>query len=650
MSVPQWRPHFVLTLLLAVIISACGGGGGATPPSLPPLPPPIQSATDSGAVYVFTRDAAAAFAQQAYIKASNTNAGDEFGVKVVLSGDTLVVGAHREDSAATGIDGDQSDNSAPNSGAVYVFTRDAAGVWSQQAYIKASNTDAGDEFGLDGLALSGDTLAVGARREDSAATGIGGDQSDDSAPDSGAVYVYTRDASGVWSQQAYIKASNADAGDWFGRTIALSGDTLVVGAHRETSAATGIDGDQSDNSAFVENCIPVGCGSGAVYVFTRDAAGVWSQQAYIKASNTDAGDEFGVAVSLLGDTLVVGARREESTATGIDGDQSDNSAGIEIAGGAGAVYVFTRDGAGVWSQQAYIKASNTDNGDIFGGLDLIVLSGNTLAVGARFENGGATGIDGDQSNNSTREAGAVYMFTRDGAGVWSQQAYVKASNTGFPDQFGNRLALSGDTLAVGARFERSAAAGIDSDQSDNSAINAGAAYVFTRDAAGVWSQQTYIKASNTDAFDEFGLGLALSGDTLAVAARLEDSAATGIDGAQGNTGFSGTVVAVHTFVSDPNVINPKSKDVMSVAVLGSVNFDATQVDSSTAKFGPGKASPLHNGHVEDVNNDGSFDMVFHFNTQDTGIACGATDATLSANTFGGDAITGTDSVKTARCK
>ncbi len=102
--------------------------------------------------------------------------------------------------------------------------------------------------------------------------------------------------------------------------------------------------------------------------------------------------------------------------------------------------------------------------------------------------------------------------------------------------------------------------------------------------------------------------------------------------------------------SDPNAINSKSKDVIPVAVLGSVNFDATQVDFSTAEFGPGKASPVHDGHVEDVNNDDFFDMVFYFNTQDTGIACGDTQATLSGETFGGDAFTGTDSVKTAGCK
>ena len=113
---------------------------------------------------------------------------------------------------------------------------------------------------------------------------------------------------------------------------------------------------------------------------------------------------------------------------------------------------------------------------------------------------------------------------------------------------------------------------------------------------------------------------------------------------------SGTVVAVHAFGSRPNAINPKSKDVIPVAILGSVNFDATQVDFSTAEFGPSKASPVHDGHVEDVNHDDIFDIVFHFNTQDTCIACGDIDATLSGETFGGVAFTGTDSVKTAGCK
>jgi hypothetical protein len=136
---------------------------------------------------VFTRTGGV-WSQQAYVKASNTEVSDQFGASLALSGDSLAVGAPGEDSNATGINGNQADNSASTSGAVYVFTR-TGGVWSQQAYVKASNTGALDEFGTS-LALSGNTLAIGAYFEDSNATGIGGNQSDNSAQDSGAVYVY----------------------------------------------------------------------------------------------------------------------------------------------------------------------------------------------------------------------------------------------------------------------------------------------------------------------------------------------------------------------------------------------------------------------------------------------------------------------------
>ena len=239
--------------------------------------------------------------------------------------------------------------------------------------------------------------------EDSAATGINGDQSDNIFDNAGAVYVFTRDGAGVWSQQAYVKASNTWIVDQFGDSIALSGNTLAVSAPLEASAATGIDGDQGDNSVWT---------AGAVYVFTRDGAGIWSQQAYVKASNTHAhvvipggslaGDQFGESVALSGDTLAVSTTLEASAATGINGDQRDNSVLF-----AGAVYVFIRDGAGVWSQQAYVKASNTAQ-DRFG--FSVALSGNTLAVSAPAEASAATGIDGDQSDNSVGSAGAVYVF------------------------------------------------------------------------------------------------------------------------------------------------------------------------------------------------------------------------------------------------
>ncbi|MBK8170388.1 MAG: FG-GAP repeat protein [Sandaracinaceae bacterium] len=458
-----------------------------------------------------------------YIKASNTGAADYFGWAIALSsdGNTLAVGAYGESSNATGIDGNQTDNSAGRAGAVYIYTH-AGSAWIQQAYLKASNTGTNEQFGYS-LALSsdGNTLAVGANQEHSNATGIDGNQADTSAGAAGAVYVFTR-AGSAWTQQAYVKASNTDASDYFGYSVALAsdGNTLAVGAWSEDSIAIGIAGNQADNSAG---------NSGAAYVFVR-AGSVWTQQAYVKSSNTGAGDDFGTSIALSsdGNTLAIGAQGEKSNATGVGGGQADNSATF-----AGAAYVLTRVGA-VWSQQAYVKASNTDAFDLFGYAVALSSDGNTLAVAAQNEGSNATGIDGDQADNSSMYAGAVYVFTRAGA-VWSQQAYVKGSNTEVDDSFGTSVALSsdGNMLTVGAFGEASNARGIDGDQADNSAMYAGAAYVFTR-AGAAWVQQSYVKASNTDANAQFGRAVAMSADgsTVAIGSFAEASGATGIDGNQ----------------------------------------------------------------------------------------------------------------------
>ena len=460
-----------------------------------------------------------------YIKASNTDNGDLFGISMALSvdGNTLAVGAYGERSNTTGINGNQNNNSALYSGAVYIFTRNGT-TWTQQAYIKASNTDATDNFGW-ALALSGDgnTLAVGAYGEDSNATNINGDQTNNSATNAGAVYVFTRSGT-TWAQQAYIKASNSDAGDQFGYAIKISadGNTLAVGAFLESSNSTIINGDQTNNSTT---------NAGAVYVFTRSGT-TWAQQAYIKASNSGNADYFGqsIALSVEGNTLVVGANGESSNTTGINGNQNNNSAVF-----SGAVYVFTRNGTS-WTQQAYIKASNSNGNDQFGTVIKLSDDGNTLAVGANGESSNATGINAVQNNNSAANAGAVYIFTRSGT-IWTQQAYIKASNTDANDNFGYTISLSGDgnTLAVGAYGEDSNATNINGDQTNNSATNAGAVYVFTR-SVNVWNQIFYIKAPNTDANDQFGWSVALSpnGNTLTIGANEEASNATGIGGDQFN--------------------------------------------------------------------------------------------------------------------
>jgi trimeric autotransporter adhesin len=457
-----------------------------------------------------------------YVKASNTAGNGYFGYAVAVSGDgtTVAIGAVGDASSATGVDGDQSDDTAPYAGAVYVF-RSGSDGWTQEAYLKPSNTAAFDQFGY-ALALSadGNLLAVGAPFEDSAASGVDGDQDDDSVPSAGAVYVFERQL-GSWSQRSYLKASNPGQGDRFGSAVALSSDgsTLAVGAIGEDSAASGVDGDQDDDSVN---------SAGAVYVFAASPAG-WIQEAYVKASNPRALDHFGGAVALDADgaTMAVGATGEDSAATGVDGDQDDASASA-----SGAAYVFARGPQG-WSQEAYVKASNTAANDRFGTALALSANGDTLAVGATLEDSAASGVDGDQDDNSAESAGAVYVLTRD-AGTWTHQAYVKASNTRAAQRFGSALGLSADgsMMAVGALGDASASSGVNGDQADDSATFAGAVHVLTHGGDG-WAHRTYVKANYAGTYHEFGgaLGLSDDGKVLAVGAAYEPGSATGIGGA-----------------------------------------------------------------------------------------------------------------------
>ena len=482
------------------------------------------------------------FSTIGYVKASNAEAYDRFGGVVTLSrdGNTLAVGVSQESSNATGIstDGTGEDNNlAFGSGAVYVFSR-SGGNWVQQAYVKASNTgvnvgEVEDAFGRSvALSSDGNTLAVGAPGESSNATGISTDgtgEEDNSAEWAGAVYVFSR-SDGSWFQQAYVKASNAKAWDFFGGSVALSGNgnTLVVGAWGESSNARNISIDGTGENNHLASA------AGAVYVFGR-SSGSWLQQAYVKASNAEADDFFGesVALSSDGNTLAVAARREDSNARGIsvDGSGEDDNSAFN----AGAVYVFGRSGSS-WSQQAYVKASNIEERDGFGGSVSISDDGNILAVGAVGEDSNVTGISADgtgEDNNAASAAGAIYVFGRSD-GNWFQQVYIKASNAEASDFFGNSLFLNGDgnTLVVGASGENSNATGMSVDgtgEDNNAASAAGAIYVFGR-SGNNWFQQAYVKAPNTGGGDGFGESVSISGDgnTLATGATREEGSATGI--------------------------------------------------------------------------------------------------------------------------
>ena len=438
-------------------------------------------------------------AQQAYLKASNTGMSDYFGYAVAISGDTAVVGAPEESSSATGVGGNETDDSATRAGAVYVFAR-TGGTWRQQAYLKASNNGPADTFGAS-VAISGDTVVVGSPREQS------------TAPYSGAAYVFVRDGT-TSTEQALLKASNANDYDYFGTAVAVSGDRVVVGAPGENCSSTGVDGDQTTYDAY---------DSGATYLFVRSGES-WSQEAYLKASNTEAGDEFGSAVAIYDETVVVTAIQEDSADTGVDGSQTSNG-----SPGSGAAYVFARNGP-TWEQQAFLKASNTETTDGFG--HSVTVWDRTIAVGAIREDSAAAGVDGDASDNSALSAGAVYVFRWNGSS-WNHEAYLKASNTDPGDRFGYSVSTEDDLLVVGAPCEESAAVGIGGDQTDNSTWWAGAAYLFEREA-GTWIQFAYVKPSNTTQEMRFGFSAALSGDTVLLGAPEEDSGATGVNGDQNN--------------------------------------------------------------------------------------------------------------------
>lgn len=347
------------------------------------------SAAGSGAVFVFTR-AGSTWTQQAYIKASNTRAGAEFGKVLALDGTTLVVGSAAETSNAVGINGNQADVSIDGAGAASVFTR-AGSTWSQQAYLKASNNSApGMAFGSS-VAISGDSLVVGALNERSSAVGVNGNAADTSTQGAGAAYVFARSGS-TWSQQAYVKASNTRANAFFGYSVALHKDTLAVGAIRDSSGASGVNGNQIDTSTAA---------AGAVYVFTRTAA-TWAQQAYVKASNNAVDLVFGTALAVRNDTLAIGATHESSKGSGINGLQSDASMTW-----AGSAYLFGRSGS-TWTQHAYLKASNPVADAQFG--SSVVLTDDTLAIGAVREPSKASGINGGQADTSLVGAGAVYVL------------------------------------------------------------------------------------------------------------------------------------------------------------------------------------------------------------------------------------------------
>ena len=210
------------------------------------------------------------------------------------------------------------------------------------------------------------------------------------------------------------------------KVCGIDGDTIVVGAYGEGSCTDVIDGPDDD-----------GCTrAGAAYVYTRTGT-VWTQQARLKAPNSDAGDDFGRAVSVLGDTAVVGALHESGCSDGVDGVLTDNGCNA-----AGAAYVFKRTGT-TWTYDTYLKATNSQAGDWVG--RAVAMHDNTIALGAYREDGCGDGFGADPQNDGCANAGAAYVFTEQG-GTWISGGYVKATNSDAGDEYGRSIAINANTL------------------------------------------------------------------------------------------------------------------------------------------------------------------------------------------------------------
>ena len=327
----------------------------------------------------------------------------------------------------------------------------SAVTFLQRQKINANPPGSTAQFGY-ALAISGDTMVVGAHNYDTApTTGI----------NIGAAYVFVR-SGGTWVQQAQLLASDGVAGDEFGYSVAISGDTIVVGSLRAETPLSN---------------------SGAAYVFVRNGS-VWTQQQKLTANDGAAEDEFGNAVAINGDTVVVGSH---------SADQPNGN------GHAGAVYIFNRSGS-VWTQsQKLIPTGTILFGDFLG--ESVAISGDTIAAGAY-------GDDEPQSN-----AGTIYVYVRSG-GVWTQQQKLIVPDGTTNDSLGMAVAIDGDTIVAGAR----------EDTPIVSQPAYGAAYVFVRNG-GVWSQQQKLTASDGAGFDRFGWSVAVMGDSIAIGAREDDTSA-----------------------------------------------------------------------------------------------------------------------------
>ena len=379
----------------------------------------VISIDDQQASYPITVDPV--WTEQQKLSASDKANGDSLGYSLSLSGDTAIIGAPQKNP-----------DLRPSMGAAYIFVR-SGDTWTEQQKITASDCASGDIFGWS-VAVSGDSVVVGAPQATPGGTDF-----------AGAAYVFTR-SGGVWTEQQKLVASDKVARDAFGSSVAISGNTVLVGKFH---------------------------GLGTAYVFTR-SGGSWTETQKLTGSDTVVGDQFAYSLAIDGGTAVIGALN--CKVGGVDR--------------AGAAYVFVHDGSS-WIQQQKLTAADPGIDDGFGWA--VAVQGNT-----------AIATSPDNSPGGVHLAGSAYVFSRSG-GAWTQSQKLTASDKTELSHFGWSVAISGDAAVVGAL------------SAPDSLLAAGSAYIFSRTGA-TWTEQQKLVASDRQAGNRFGASVGISADFALIAA------------------------------------------------------------------------------------------------------------------------------------
>ncbi len=439
------------------------------------------------------------------IRAENGRDNDNFGWDIAVDGAFMVVGATYEGSCASGVDnefntGDGTGTDCLGSGAAYIFRR-KHNVWEPEAYLKARNPGADDEFGVsvaidsvDGSADSDVTVVVGAFHEDSKATGTSGDFDNDDSENSGAAYVFRR-IDGNWRYDAYLKPhAGADVGEDFGWSVAVAGDRIAVGARRADAPA----GDGTSGDSVID--------SGVVYTFVKNQ-GLWTSEEQIVAPTPEVQEFFGSSLALVRRAPAPGGEPGSGQPVLVVGAcgsgcepfryRDDNPAPSPRAG---RVYVWSRSIAGVWNLEDTLEAQLPVDNDGFG-VD--------VAMAADVDNvadGGDSGRDlvvVGAWERSIGGAGRAYVFGRSGT-TWSLEQAIRSNGAADNDRFGAAVSLSQrGLLAVGASAEEGA---LD---------NVGAAYLFAHNGTR-WTEQRRLQIDLAREGGQFGRSVALGRNHLIV--------------------------------------------------------------------------------------------------------------------------------------